>query len=63
MNKLSMLDAAPSLDSLRIPVSNNLEALKGDFSGFFSIRVNDQFRIVFRWDGGAHDVRISKQYE
>lgn len=57
--KLAMLDAAQTLDALRAPPGNRLEALKGDRSGRHSIRVNDQFRICFRWtpDGPA-DVEI-----
>jgi len=49
MKKLWMLDAAPDLNSLRIPPGNRLEALKGDREGLFSIRINDQWRICFRW--------------
>ena len=59
LRKLRYLDAATTLDDLRIPPGNRLEALKGDRAGRHSIRVNDQWRIVFRWaDGRAHDVRI-----
>ncbi|ADP72353.1 plasmid maintenance system killer [Rhodomicrobium vannielii ATCC 17100] len=47
--KLVMLDAARVLDDLRIPPANRLEALKGDRAGQHSIRVNDQFRLCFRW--------------
>ncbi len=54
-----MLDAAHALGDLRAPPGNRLEALRGDLKGLHSIRVNEQWRIVFRWsDGGAHDVRI-----
>ena len=57
--KLEMLHAASRLEDLMIPPSNRLEKLKGDLSGRHSIRVNDQWRIVFRWiDGHAHDVAI-----
>jgi proteic killer suppression protein len=57
--KLRMLDAAATLDDLRIPPGNRLEALKGDRRGQYSIRVNDQWRICFRWrDGDATDVAI-----
>lgn len=52
LRKLAMLDAAESLDDLRIPPANRLEALKGDRKGQHSIRVNDQWRICFRWDNG-----------
>ena len=55
--KLAMLDAAVSLSDLRIPPSNCLEALSGDRAGQYSIRVNAQFRLCFRWkDGNAYDV-------
>ena len=55
--KLAQLDAAVRLDDLRVPPGNRLEALKGDLVGQHSIRVNDQWRIVFRWEAdGAHNV-------
>ena len=50
--KLVMLDAAESLQELRVPPSNRLEKLKGDRTGQYSIRVNDQWRICFRWSKG-----------
>lgn len=53
MRKLDMLDAAAFLDDLRIPPGNRLEALKGDRSGQYSIRINDQWRICFTWSNGA----------
>lgn len=57
--KLLYLSAAISLDDLRMPPGNRLEALKGDRRGQYSIRINDQWRICFRWhEGGAHDVQI-----
>lgn len=57
--KLRMLNAAISLDDLRIPPANRLEALKGNRKGQYSIRVNNQWRICFRWsDGDVHDVEI-----
>lgn len=57
--KLVQLDAAETLDFLRVPPGNRLEALKGDRSGQYSIRINDQFRLCFRWTGsGAEDVEI-----
>jgi len=47
------------LDDLRVPPANRLEKLKGDLSRFHSIRINDQWRIIFRWtDGDAFDVQI-----
>lgn len=57
--KLAQLDAAETLDFLRAPPGNRLEALKGDRSGQHSIRINDQFRLCFRWTAsGAEDVEI-----
>ncbi|WP_411709568.1 type II toxin-antitoxin system RelE/ParE family toxin [Corynebacterium sp. LaCa116] len=57
--KLHQLDAAVSLHSLRVPPGNRLEALKGDRKGTFSIRINQQWRITFRWtDAGPADVAI-----
>jgi proteic killer suppression protein len=58
--KLDMLNAAHELRDLMVPPGNQLEALKGTLAGRHSIRINDQFRIVFHWkDGNAHDVRIT----
>ncbi len=57
--KLVMLDAAEDLGDLRVPPSNRLEALKGDRSGQYSIRINDQWRICFVWkEGHAYEVEI-----
>jgi toxin HigB-1 len=57
--KLAMLDAAHTLEFLRSPPGNRLEALRGDRKGQHSIRINDQFRICFRWaDDGPTDVEI-----
>jgi proteic killer suppression protein len=57
--KLDMLHYAQKLDDLRSPPANRLEALKGDLKGFFSIRINDQWRIVFRWtSSGPEDVDV-----
>lgn len=54
-----MVNAARELNDLRVPPGNRLEALKGDRRGLHSIRVNDQWRITFRWEGGdAHEVSI-----
>ena len=59
MRKLWMLDAAPDLNSLRIPPSNRLEVLKGNRKGQHSIRVNKQWRICFIWsESDAYDVEI-----
>jgi proteic killer suppression protein len=60
IRKLDMLNAAHSLQDLRSPPGNRLEALRGNLSGYHSIRINDQWRIVFRWEGTeAHEVRIA----
>ena len=57
--KLLYLSQARSLQDLLVPPGNRLEALKGDRKGQHSIRINDQWRICFRWlDGHAHDVEI-----
>ena len=57
--KLAQLDAAHTLEFLRAPPGNRLEALKGDRAGQHSIRVNDQFRLCFRWtEAGPEDVEI-----
>jgi proteic killer suppression protein len=55
-----MLNAARELRDLASPPGNRLQALRGDLRGFYSIRVNDQWRIVFRWDGtDAFEVRLT----
>ena len=57
--KLTQLHNAQSLNDLRAPPGNRLEALQGDRAGQHSIRINDQWRVCFRWqDGDAHDVEI-----
>ena len=57
--KLEMIHAAAKLDDLRNPPGNRLERLKGDRAGQFSIRINDQFRICFRWvQNAAEEVEI-----
>jgi proteic killer suppression protein len=57
--KLVILNAAESVQDLRVPPGNRLERLSGDRTGQYSIRVNDQWRICFRWrDGDALDVEI-----
>ena len=57
--KLQMLNRAAKLDDLRIPPNNRLEALKGNRAGTYSIRINDQWRLCFRFEGGhAFDVEI-----
>ena len=59
LRKLLILDAAESLHDLEVPPGNHLEILKGDRKGQYSIRVNDRWRICFRWqEGGAEDVEL-----
>jgi proteic killer suppression protein len=59
LRKLLILDAAESLADLRVPPGNRPEKLAGNRAGQHSIRVNDQWRVCFRWlDGDAHDVEI-----
>ena len=59
LRKLLILDAAEQLDDLRVPPGNRLEKLRAERKGQFSIRVNDRWRICFRWeDGDAYDVEI-----
>jgi proteic killer suppression protein len=56
--KLDLLNAATNVQALRVPPGNRLEPMKGDRAGSFSIRVNDQYRVTFRFEGeDAHDVR------
>lgn len=58
--KLGLLEDALELKDLRVPPGNRLEALKGDRAGQYSIRINDQWRVCFRWaDGNAFDVEIT----
>jgi proteic killer suppression protein len=59
LRKLLLLDAAETLDDLRAPPGNRLEKLTGDRAGEYSIRVNNQWRVCFRWsEGNADDVEI-----
>ena len=59
-NKLYLLHAATSLADLQAVPGNRLEPLVGDLAGYHSIRINDQWRVVFRWDGkGAKEVRVA----
>lgn len=59
LRKLEALDSAETVQDLRVPPGNRLELLKGDRGGQHSIRVNDQFRICFRWtEAGPEDVEI-----
>ena len=59
LHKLDVLNAAHRLDDLRSPPGNRLELLRGDLEGFHSIRINDQWRIIFRWNAGADDVSVT----
>jgi proteic killer suppression protein len=57
--KLDILNSAHALNDLQSPPGNRLEALRGDYAGFHSIRINNQWRIIFHWqDGNVHDVQI-----
>jgi toxin HigB-1 len=57
--KLAILNAALTLDNLRVPPGNRLEALKGDHAGQYSIRINERYRICFAWrEGNAYEVEI-----
>lgn len=59
LRKLAQLDLAARLDDMRVPPGNRLEALSGDRQGQWSVRINDQFRLCFRWTtDGAEDVEI-----
>lgn len=59
LRKLAIIDAANALGDIRSPPGNMLEALKGDRAGRYAIRVNDQWRICFKWrDGDAYDVEF-----
>ena len=57
--KMRMLNNSQTTNDLQIPPSNRLEKLKGNLKDYYSIRINDQWRIIFKWDSGnAQDVRI-----
>ena len=57
--KLDILNAAQTLEDLRSPPGNRLEILRGDYHGLHSIRINSQWRIIFRWHASnAHDVKV-----
>ena len=57
--KLEAINAANGLSDLAVPPSNRLERLRGDLRGFYWIRINEQWRVIFRWlDGEPHQVRI-----
>jgi proteic killer suppression protein len=60
LNKLDVPNGAHDLLDLRSPPGNRLETLRGDLSGFYSIRVNNQSRIIFQWkDGNAYEVQLT----
>jgi proteic killer suppression protein len=60
IRKLDMIEFAHVLQDLSVPPANRLEALKGDLNGHYSIRINDQWRVIFRWqDGIAFDVTVT----
>jgi len=60
LRKLLILDAAESLGDLRVPPGNRLEKLRGNLEGQYSIRVNDQWRVCFRWEvGDAYEVEVT----
>ncbi len=59
MRKLEILHAADRVEDLRLPPGNRLEALSGDRKGQYSIRINQQYRICFRWNDGADSVEIT----
>ena len=56
--KLQYLNAATLLEDLRLPPGNRLERLRGSLAGYHSIRINQQWRVVFRWRDGAHEVQV-----
>jgi proteic killer suppression protein len=57
--KFRLIDAAARLDDLVVPAGNRLELLKGDQAGRHSVRVNEQYRVTFRWENGhAYEVRV-----
>ena len=63
LRKLEILNAALTLEDLRVPPGNRLEKLSGDREGEYSIRINDQYRICFVWkEGNAYDVEITDYY-
>lgn len=59
LRKLALIDYATQVNQLKIPPGNRLEKLRGDYIGFYSLRVNDQWRVIFKWSGeNATDVSI-----
>jgi proteic killer suppression protein len=64
LRKLEMIDKAETLDDLKVPPGNRLEALKGDRAGYYSIRINDQWRITFKFkNGNALEVKIEDYHK
>jgi len=64
LRKLEVIDKAETLDDLRVPPGNRLEALKGDRAGYYSIRINDQWRITFKFqNGNALEVKIEDYHK
>lgn len=62
--KLLLLDGAERIDDLRMPPGNKLEKLSGDLSGKYSIRINDQWRIIFSWKGNnAYEVEVTDYHK
>jgi len=62
--KLDMLDASFNFEDLKVPPSNRLEQLKGDLKGFYSIRINEQFRVIFRFESSnAYDAYIDDYHK
>jgi proteic killer suppression protein len=56
--KLQAVDYAVTINDLRVPPGNHLEKLQGSLQGWYSIRVNQKWRIIFEWDNGAHNVEV-----
>lgn len=60
IHKLDMLNAAQNINDLRSPPSNHLEQLRGNLTGYYSIRINDRYRLVFRWENNeAYEVTVN----
>ena len=62
LRKLDVLNGAHRLNDLKSPPANRLEVLKGDLVGFHSIRVNNQWHLIFRWNDGVHDVSLTNYH-
>jgi toxin HigB-1 len=62
--KMMVIAASTNLQDLRVPPGNHLEQLRGNLAGFWSVRVNDQWRIIFRWaNGAAADVKLTDYHQ